>query len=564
MNLIAMMKRSVWLCAAAVLVAAAAWAVSAPGVAHAADLRNDAPASSLTVQVFVNGYDGLVVYEKEYAPSELQKMATGRTPVKFCGYRGGKFPAGRVATEYVPFAELFADAGVRFGSGDSLVMGSSEGATKISYDDYFATPRYYYPHFYDSANDCFTDESGAVEVAPCLILKSYGIPHPEDKANSGESLSLDEQLDEAASGGLCDYKYAYMMGFGQRSIGDMEEDTYSAMGWSRQSKVAQVTYPTLEAALEKLAFTYGDDRPAAQGLSTLLEKLVEEAEADDASTQVGKNPQSIYKGTTFVTPEVKSAFEASISRAKDVLADGDVSSSSFVSACRDLAGARDAFDASRQEGALSNAFRFADVKAEIAEFGAAGVWYVADGWLDYVVTNGVMSGYAGSADFGPYDALTRGQAAAILYRAFTGATASTTDNGVDAGFPDVAPGSYCAAAVRWCAERGIVTGYEGGEWAGTFRPDAPVSREELATMVARYACYAETSQAGVLPADEGALSRFADAGEVDGYARAAMAWCCENGVVGGVGGTSLAPHDGAWRASMAKMIAVVTRDVLKA
>ena len=427
--------------------------------------------------------------------------------------------------------------GVAAGKGYTL-----EGATATDAGDYTATAKLAAGYMWDDGTT--DDKTISYSIAKAKLNAAY----------AGETIMLGDApaLAVTVTGFVNGETAETAAGFAAPTVSAPDPQEAGTFGLTPQG-----------GAAKNYEFTY------TQGDLVILDKSKLNAAIAEATGKLeGVLPSvdgsDLYPDKTWATQADIDSLKAAIAEAQKVADDKNATQDQVNSAQIALETAASAFKVSAGTKVNPPDCGFADVKAEVAEFGAAGVWYVADGWLDYVVTNGVMSGYAGSADFGPYDALTRGQAAAILYRAFTGATASTTDNGVDAGFPDVAPGSYCAAAVRWCAERGIVTGYEGGEWAGTFRPDAPVSREELATMVARYACYAETSQAGVLPADEGALSRFADAGEVDGYARAAMAWCCENGVVGGVGGTSLAPHDGAWRASMAKMITVVTRDVLKA
>ena len=196
----------------------------------------------------------------------------------------------------------------------------------------------------------------------------------------------------------------------------------------------------------------------------------------------------------------------------------------------------------------------------------AGQWYMTEGlgdgatYLDYVIGRGIMSGYAGTALFGPDDTLTRAMAATIIYRAETGRTAADTDNDVAAGFPDVARKAWYAAAVRWASRQGIVTGYAD---TGAFGPDDPVTREQLATMLARYSGWLSSGGepidpgAGVPAARETAFASLDGVSSVSGWAKAGMVWCTANGVMSGVGGASLAPAWTATRAQMAKMAAVV-------
>ena len=170
-------------------------------------------------------------------------------------------------------------------------------------------------------------------------------------------------------------------------------------------------------------------------------------------------------------------------------------------------------------------------------------------YLDYTIGRGLMSGYAGTTRFAPDDTLTRGMAATIIYRMATGATAATTDNNVQTRFSDVHSGDWYAAAVKWCAEKGVVTGYSGTD---LFGPGDPVTREQLAAMVARYC----TKVAG-MPSAGADVSRFPDGGAISSWAREAAAFCAVNGIITGKGDTgAFDPAGLASRCQMAKVIAV--------
>ena len=182
-------------------------------------------------------------------------------------------------------------------------------------------------------------------------------------------------------------------------------------------------------------------------------------------------------------------------------------------------------------------------------------WYYP--YVSRAASLGLINGYTDSDGytglFGPEDALTRGQVATILWR-MAGKPAATGGK----TFPDVDASMYCAEAVSWCADRGIDTGYTGGDYAGQFRPDAPVTREELATMVCRYESYHEGIDTSN-PSEE-ALQRCVDSSDVSGWARSSMAWCAQAGVLTGKntaeGTLRLDARQGATRAQAA---AVFTR-----
>ena len=112
-------------------------------------------------------------------------------------------------------------------------------------------------------------------------------------------------------------------------------------------------------------------------------------------------------------------------------------------------------------------------------------------------------------------------------------------------FADVAGDAWYADAVAWAAEAGAVNGTS----AETFDPDAPVTREQLAAILYRYA---QAQGKGFTGAWAFPLS-FTDAAEVSEYAYEPMCWMTMNGVINGMGDGTLAPKDNATRAQIAAM-----------
>ena len=177
-------------------------------------------------------------------------------------------------------------------------------------------------------------------------------------------------------------------------------------------------------------------------------------------------------------------------------------------------------------------------------------WYTSNtGVYQYVNYHGIMGNYAGTSLFGPYDNITRGQVATILWR-MAGEPVVAADD-----FEDVDADDYYAAAIRWARSVGVVDGYqdEDGQYR-QFKPEKSVSREELAKMLERYAALIlgmDTQTDCVL------MDAKADAGTVSPWAREVMGWAVDAGLISGVrdGGTDyLAPQATAWRASMASMV----------
>jgi len=179
-------------------------------------------------------------------------------------------------------------------------------------------------------------------------------------------------------------------------------------------------------------------------------------------------------------------------------------------------------------------------------------------YLDYTLATGMMSGYTGNraGQFGPNDSMSRAMVATVIYRLGTGKTAETTDNNVDTPFPDVPRGQWYTAAVAWCAEKGIITGYTAGPNKGKFCPDNDVSREDLATITGRYC----TKVAGK-PSAGTDVSQFSDATLISTYAKEGVAFCAANKIVSGYsdGTGRFDPLGNAKRCEASKIFAVTAR-----
>ena len=162
----------------------------------------------------------------------------------------------------------------------------------------------------------------------------------------------------------------------------------------------------------------------------------------------------------------------------------------------------------------------------------------ADDWFAasaiYVRDNGVMNGTSATT-FNPDGTTSRGQITAILYRAAGSPAVSGS-----ADFPDVADGAYYADAAVWAAANGIVTGYADG----TFGPNDPITRQQLAAILWRYA--------GSPSAEAGA--DFADESAIASYAVTAVDWARDAGVITGRDGNRFDPNGRATRAQAAVIL----------
>ena len=156
----------------------------------------------------------------------------------------------------------------------------------------------------------------------------------------------------------------------------------------------------------------------------------------------------------------------------------------------------------------------------------------------YVYENGLMNGVENN-QFAPNTATNRAMLATILYR-----LAGEPDVSGDMPFTDVETGTWYTDAVLWAAQNGIVNGVD----EGIFAPMNTLTREQLVTMLHRYA---EAEGYDVSAAAD--LSGYPDAGKVQPYAQEAMSWAVAEGIVEGMDG-NLNPAGSATRAQIATIL----------
>lgn len=167
----------------------------------------------------------------------------------------------------------------------------------------------------------------------------------------------------------------------------------------------------------------------------------------------------------------------------------------------------------------------------------------ADAWshagLDYCIAAGLMHGMT-PVTVAPEALATRAQVVQLLW-----AAAGSPKTTGTLPFTDVAPGAWYYDAVHWAYRTGLVSGTS----PTTFTPDAAITRQDFTVIL-----YAQAGRPAMIGT---ALAAFPDAGQVAGYAYAALTWAVEQGLIGGVGtpsGPQLAPRDYATRAQVAKIL----------
>ena len=166
---------------------------------------------------------------------------------------------------------------------------------------------------------------------------------------------------------------------------------------------------------------------------------------------------------------------------------------------------------------------------------AADAWY-ADA-VTYVRDNGLMSGTSDTT-FTPGGTMTRGMLVTTLYRMAGSPSLENEDLGYP--FADVPGDAWYADGVYWARLAGVVGGYSEDQ----FGPDDPVTREQIAAILWRYA--------GSPAAESG--TDFADEGSISAYAAQAVDWARTNGIVNGVEGNRFLPQSSATRAQVATIL----------
>ena len=167
-----------------------------------------------------------------------------------------------------------------------------------------------------------------------------------------------------------------------------------------------------------------------------------------------------------------------------------------------------------------------DVMFEISDYAKfsdvdASAWY-ADAVYN-AADLGYMTGIKGTDLFMPLADISRAELAQV----FANMAGEVTSNiYTPTQFADVDAFAWYAEPVAWASEAGIVTGYD----ATTFGPQDKASREQVATMLYRYA-KAQGKDVSVDDADA-ALAAYKDGDQVSDWAKTAMAWAVENGIFG--------------------------------
>ena len=165
-------------------------------------------------------------------------------------------------------------------------------------------------------------------------------------------------------------------------------------------------------------------------------------------------------------------------------------------------------------------------------------------WAEEEILNAYYAGlFTGmtETEFGPEVNITRAMFVTVLYR-MEGEPAADTGALV---FTDVSADMYYAEAVVWATESGVTNGTS----ATTFTPDKNISRQEMVTMLYRYAQYTGRDVSA-----SAELSSFTDAADISDWATAAMSWAVAEKLLNGYPDGTVLPNATATRAQTAAVL----------
>ena len=184
---------------------------------------------------------------------------------------------------------------------------------------------------------------------------------------------------------------------------------------------------------------------------------------------------------------------------------------------------------------------FTDVKAD--------AWYYEA--VQYVYEKELFAGVT-TTTFEPNAPMTRAMLVSVLWRLEGRPEAPSTNP-----FSDVQDGKWYTSGVLWAASKEIVSGFPNG----TFAPDDSITREQMASLIMRYATYK-----GIELVQGASLDSFVDADKVQGWSKEAVAWAVAAGIISGnkQGDVyTLAPQASATRAQVASILMRFIENVMQ-
>ena len=165
----------------------------------------------------------------------------------------------------------------------------------------------------------------------------------------------------------------------------------------------------------------------------------------------------------------------------------------------------------------------------------------------YNYNNGYFKGISNNL-FDPNGTMTRAMFATVLYRM----DGSKMVSGANP-FTDTETNTWYSKAILWASQNNIIEGY--GDYR--FGPNDPITREQMATIMYRYASYK-----GYNVNSSTSLNQFNDRDDISSYAYNALSWSVARDLIEGTGNKNIAPKHNATRAQVAAILMRFDKNIL--
>lgn len=159
--------------------------------------------------------------------------------------------------------------------------------------------------------------------------------------------------------------------------------------------------------------------------------------------------------------------------------------------------------------------------------------------IGYFAGQGLVNGVAADR-FDPSGQMTRGMVVTLLGRVY----GINAERYPGSSFSDVSADQYYAPYIQWASKVGLVSGM--GD--GTFAPDRPITRQEMAKLVVDFADYAG------YPLASGTAGSFADDGQIAAWAKEEVYRAAGAGLINGRGQNRFEPAATANRAEVCTLV----------
>ena len=457
------------------------------------------------------------------APASLD---TQETPVtkntvgyQFMGMRGWSIMA---ATEYVTLEDL----GIALEAGDTLVVTASDGASyTISYEDLMANNQF----FPESKSWSEKKTDANAQTVPAILALTWNTA-TIDKTTTKTDGEVLEDIAKTAYRST-NFRFAHGLSFDAYSNlptcdGMTPTEDEVCTGYRLLQKVSSFTVIHKDGTSDttstggivgkKDAETVKHDdgsvstiETRADGSTLETRKYLNGTTVETVTSKDGEITSKVTVPSIVGSTVVEIPVEKPTTGMVAVIVNKDGTEELVRDCIVTKNGIALRVDGSLKLRVIDNTKRFTDMN---------GHWALDA--VTFVAARELFGGVGGSR-FAPAQAMTRGMVNTVLARLAGEDTSGSTP--------------WYAKGTDWAVRSGVSDGKS---------PESPITREQMATMLYRFADS---------PKVDGELS-FTDAAQVSAWARDAVKWCTENGILNGVSGSRLAPQALAQRAQVAAML----------